>query len=67
VPIQLPIGAEEKFEGVIDLVKMKAIYWDDSTQGMRSRRVISPSELAGRLPSGARRWSSPPPRPTKSS
>jgi elongation factor G len=34
VPLQLPIGAEEKFEGVVDLVKMKAIYWDDSTQGM---------------------------------
>ena len=35
VPIQLPIGAEEKFEGVVDLVKMEAIYWDDSTQGMK--------------------------------
>ena len=35
VPLQLPIGAEEKFEGVIDLVRMKAIYWDDSTQGMK--------------------------------
>jgi len=35
VPIQLPIGAEDKFEGVVDLVKMKAIYWDDSTQGMK--------------------------------
>ncbi|MFK8017608.1 MAG: elongation factor G [Gammaproteobacteria bacterium] len=34
VPIQLPIGAEENFEGVIDLVGMRAIYWDDSTQGM---------------------------------
>lgn len=33
VPIQLPIGAEENFEGVVDLVKMKAIYWDDATQG----------------------------------
>jgi len=35
VPIQVPIGAEEKFEGVVDLVRMKAIYWDDSTQGMK--------------------------------
>src|SRR5207344_1232009 len=35
VPIQIPIGAEEKFEGVVDLVKMKSIYWDDSTQGMK--------------------------------
>ncbi|CAK0749676.1 elongation factor G [Gammaproteobacteria bacterium] len=33
VPLQLPIGAEETFKGVIDLVAMKAIYWDDSTQG----------------------------------
>jgi elongation factor G len=35
VPIQLPIGAEESFEGVIDLIKMKAIYWDMETQGMK--------------------------------
>jgi elongation factor G len=35
VPIQLPIGAEETFEGVVDLIRMKAIYWDMETQGMR--------------------------------
>jgi elongation factor G len=35
VPIQLPIGAEEGFVGVVDLVKMKAIWWDDETQGMK--------------------------------
>jgi elongation factor G len=35
VPIQVPIGAEDTFEGVVDLVKMKAIYWDDASQGMK--------------------------------
>jgi len=35
VAIQLPIGAEEGFEGVVDLIKMKAIYWDMETQGMK--------------------------------
>jgi elongation factor G len=35
VVIQLPIGAEENFEGVIDLIRMKAIYWDMDTQGMK--------------------------------
>src|SRR5581483_10222829 len=35
VPVQLPIGAEDQFEGVIDLIKMKAIYWDMETQGMK--------------------------------
>jgi elongation factor G len=34
VPIQLPIGAEEHFEGVVDLVRMKAIYWNEANQGM---------------------------------
>ncbi|MFZ0218745.1 MAG: elongation factor G [Candidatus Aquirickettsiella sp.] len=35
IPIHIPIGAEDNFEGVVDLVQMKAIYWDESTQGMR--------------------------------
>lgn len=34
VPMQLPIGSEDTFEGVVDLIKMKAIYWDDTTKGM---------------------------------
>jgi elongation factor G len=45
VPIQIPIGAEEKFEGVIDLVRMKAIYWDDSTQGMKYEMRDIPADL----------------------
>ena len=35
VPLQLPIGAEDKFEGVVDLIQMKAIYWDEATEGMK--------------------------------
>ncbi|HTO43608.1 MAG TPA: elongation factor G [Burkholderiales bacterium] len=35
IPIQVPIGAEDKFEGVVDLVRMQGIYWDDSTLGMK--------------------------------
>jgi elongation factor G len=45
VPIQLPIGAEDKFEGVIDLITMKAIYWDDSSMGMTFDARDIPEEL----------------------
>ena len=45
VAIQVPIGAEESFTGVIDLVAMKAIYWDDSTQGMKFEKKDIPAEL----------------------
>jgi len=45
VPIQVPIGAEESFKGVVDLVRMKAIVWDDSTQGMKFDLVEVPAEL----------------------
>jgi elongation factor G len=45
IPIQVPIGAEENFKGVVDLVKMKAIWWDDSTQGMKFEYGEIPAEL----------------------
>jgi elongation factor G len=45
VPIQLPIGAEDKFEGVIDLIRMKAIYWDEASQGMKFDLREIPAEL----------------------
>ena len=45
VPIQIPIGAEEKFLGVVDLVTMQAIYWDDASQGMKFERKPVPAEL----------------------
>jgi len=46
VPIQVPIGAEDKFAGVVDLVRMKAIYWDESTQGMKYDMRDVPADLA---------------------
>jgi len=45
VPIQVPIGAEEKFVGVIDLVKMKAVVWDEASQGIKFEYQDIPSEL----------------------
>jgi elongation factor G len=45
VPIQLPIGLEDKFEGVIDLVTMQAIYWDEASQGMKFDKKPVPAEL----------------------
>jgi elongation factor G len=45
VPMQLPIGAEENFEGVIDLIKMKAIIWDMSNQGTSFTYGEIPAEL----------------------
>ena len=43
--IQLPIGAEDDFEGVVDLIRMKAIYWDMSTQGMKFEYRDIPANL----------------------
>ena len=45
VPIQIPIGAEDNFRGVVDLVRMKAIYWDDASQGMKFEFKEIPAEL----------------------
>ena len=45
VPIQIPIGAEDRFRGVVDLVRMQAIYWDESTLGMRFELHDIPAEL----------------------
>jgi elongation factor G len=45
VPLQVPIGAEDKFEGLVDLVKMKAIYWDEASQGMKFEERPIPDEL----------------------
>jgi len=45
VPLQLPIGAEDNFKGVVDLIKMKAIFWDDETQGMRFEYKDIPAEM----------------------
>jgi elongation factor G len=45
VPVQIPIGAENRFRGVVDLVRMQAIYWDEATQGMRFELHDIPAEL----------------------
>ena len=47
VPIQMAIGAEENFKGQIDLIKMKAIYWNDADKGMTLREEEIPAELQG--------------------
>jgi elongation factor G len=45
IPIQLPIGAEDDFKGVVDLIKMKAIYWNDETQGMTFEEKPIPADM----------------------
>ena len=45
VPIQLPIGAEDKFEGVVDLVKMKAIYWSNENLGLTFEEKDIPADM----------------------
>jgi len=45
VPVQLPIGAEEHFVGVVDLIGMRAVYWDDSNQGMSYEAKEIPEDM----------------------
>ena len=45
VPLQVPIGAEEKFEGVVDLIQNKAFVWDDSSQGVVINEIPIPEDL----------------------
>ncbi|QBE66476.1 elongation factor G [Pseudoduganella lutea] len=45
VPIQIPVGAEDHYQGVIDLVKMRAIIWDDDSQGLKFTYEDIPAEL----------------------
>ncbi len=52
VPVVIPIGAEDSFKGVVDLVKMKAIIWDEASQGMKFEYQDIPAELAA----DAKKW-----------
>lgn len=45
IPIQVPIGAEENFKGVVDLIKMKAIIWDEASQGTKFEYGDIPADL----------------------
>ncbi|MGQ9724803.1 MAG: elongation factor G [Tepidimonas sp.] len=47
VPVVIPIGAEDSFQGVVDLIKMKAIIWDEASQGMKFEYRDIPAELVG--------------------
>jgi elongation factor G len=52
VPIQIPVGAEDSFHGVVDLVRMKAIVWDDASQGV----LFSYGEIPAELQALADEW-----------
>nr|MBA3476890.1 GTP-binding protein [Lautropia sp.] len=45
VPLQIPIGSEDKFQGVVDLIRMKAIIWDEASQGIKFDLIEIPAEL----------------------
>ena len=49
VPLQVPIGAEEHFKGVVDLITNKAMIWDESTQGMTYTEIPIPADIADQV------------------
>ena len=46
IPIQLPVGAEDRFEGIVDLIRMRAIFWDEATLGMKFQERPIPDDMA---------------------
>ena len=52
VPVVIPIGAEENFKGVVDLIKMRAIFWDEASQGMK----FEYQDIPGDLMATAKEW-----------
>ncbi|MGA6992871.1 MAG: elongation factor G [Candidatus Deferrimicrobiaceae bacterium] len=55
VPIQLPLGKEEGFRGIVDLVRMKAVVWDEDTLGARYRVEPVPADMEGAVASARER------------
>ena len=66
VPLQLPIGAEDNFKGVVDLVKMKAIYWEEANMGVKFEIKDIPSEIMNTANEYRESYLKLPPRPLKS-
>ena len=56
IPIQIPIGAEDNFKGVVDLIKMKAIYWNESDMGTTLKRRTYLKILSNYVINTERKW-----------
>src|SRR5262245_58992524 len=59
VAIQLPIGSEQNFKGLVDLVRMKGVVWDDESLGAKYHDIHIPSDMLDDAKSIASRWSKP--------
>ena len=66
VPVQLPIGAEEDFEGVIDLIRNKAIYWNEDDQVQLTTSATFQRKWPTKSPNAVNKWLRRLPKPTKS-